>query len=83
MRHAWSNGTLKYFICFRVSIRKTVAQFMQKKVQFFPFVALHFCAKKAICAIIRKLYFAQNCTIPHLRHSVLRNFAEQILIKQV
>ena len=25
--HAWSNGTSKYFICFRVSICKTVAQF--------------------------------------------------------
>ena len=30
----------------RVSIRKTFAQFLRKKVQFFAIVALHFCAKK-------------------------------------
>ena len=29
-----------------VSIRKTSAQFLQKKARIFSFVALHFCAKK-------------------------------------
>lgn len=31
----------------------------------------------ALCAIIRKLDFAQNCAITFLRYSILRNFAEQ------
>ena len=59
----------------RVSIRKTFAQFLRKKVQIFAFVALYFCAKKiALCAIIRNL---------HLRYSVFRNFVEQILNKRL
>ena len=68
----------------RVSIRKTLTQFLRKKAQIFAFVALHFCAKKiALCAIIRKLDFAQNCAIPLLCYSVLRNFAIQILDKRL
>ena len=51
----------------RVSIRKNVAQFLRKKAKIMSFVALHF------CAIISKLYFAQNCVISLCRYCVLRN----------
>ena len=60
------------------------AKILRKKSQIFAFVAPHFGAKKiALCEIIRKLHFAQNCTIPLLRYFVLRNFTEQILSKRV
>ena len=54
------------------------------------FHSQNFCAifakeseKVAFCVIIRKLHFAQNCAIPLLRYSVLRNFAKKILRKRL
>ena len=64
----WLNAAaLLRMFGFRVSIRKTT--FLREKI--------------ALCAIIRKLYFAQNWAFPLLRYLVLRNFAEQILSKRL
>ena len=66
---------VKIIFCLGFPFAKPFLQFLWKKTQIFAFVALHFCAKKiALCAIIRKLDFAQNCAIPLLCYSVLRNF---------
>ena len=63
----------------RVSIRKT---FAKESANFCYRCATFLREKIELCAIIRKLHFAQNCAIPLLRYSVLRNFAEQILSKK-
>ena len=75
---------VKIIFCLGFPFAKPFLQFLWKKTQIFAFVALHFCAKKiALCAIICKLDFAQNCAIPLLCYSVLRNFAIQILDKRL
>ena len=74
-----SNGSSSNADPPKVSIRKTIAQFLRKKAQIFAFVVLHFYAKKKHFAIICKLHFAKNFAIPLMRYSVLHNFAEQIL----
>ena len=65
----------------RVSIRKTFAQFLRNETQNFSFVADQFCAKKtAICVIIRKSNFAQNCPIPLFRNSSFAQFCNFVII---
>ena len=54
----------------------------------FPKDSANFCfrfatEKIALCAIICKLHYAQNCAIPLLRYSVLRIFAEKFLRKRL
>ena len=63
--------TGNFTVYVRVSIRKTFAQFLQKKAQIFAFVALHFARKKALCQIIAQILFCAK-----LRYSVLRNFSQ-------
>ena len=64
----------------RVSMSKTFAQFLRKKVKNFAYFSRE---KLALCVIIRKLHWAKNCAILLLRNSVLRNFKEHILIKRL
>ena len=66
------------FYKIRVSVWKTFAQFLRKKPHIFYFVALHFCAKNSTLRNHSKTSFRAK-----LRYSVLRNFAEQILIKRL
>ena len=51
--------------------------FAKESANFFVRCTTFLREKIALCAIIRKLHFAQNCAFPHLRYSVL-----QILIKR-
>ena len=72
----------------RVSVRKTFAKFLRKKAQIFAFVALLFARKNSTLRNYLQTLFRENFAIPLLRYSVLRysvlrNFAEQILIKRL
>ena len=67
------------YIYLRVSIRKIFA------TEYATFCFRYFkCLREkyALCAIIRKLNFAQNCAFPLSRYFVLRNFAEEIITKR-
>ena len=62
-------------IWIRVSIRKTFAQFLRNETQNFFFLCASVLREKTtICAIIRKIHFAQNCLIPLLRNSSFAQF---------
>ena len=61
--------TGNFTVYVRVSIRKTFAQFLQKKAQIFAFVALHFARKKALCPIIAQTLFCAK-----LRYSAFMLF---------
>jgi len=61
--------------CCRHSYGFPFTKLLQKNVQIFAFVRYLLREKIALCAIIRKLHFAQNCAFPLLHYSVLGNFA--------
>ena len=66
---------LKIIVHFRVSIRKTFAQFFaERNAKFFFLCASVLREKTTFCAIIRKSHFAQNCPIPFLRNSSFAQF---------
>ena len=66
---------LKIIVHFRVSIRKTFAQFFaERNAKFFFLCASVLREKTTVCAIIRKSHFAQNCPIPILRSSSFAQF---------
>ena len=77
------NSTPSFFQAFyntrllsRVSIRKTFAQ----NAKFFFRCASVLREKTAICAIIRKSHFAQNCPIPLFRNSSFAQFRNFVII---
>ena len=79
--HFIANIYVSFHIIFRVSIRKTLAQFLLNETQNLVFrCASVSCEKTAICAIIRKSHFAQNCPIPLLRNSSFAQFRNFVII---